>query len=222
MSADIAILIPTLGRPQVLAGLMANLRQTTRPRYRVCFVIDAGDAATQEAIAAMPPAGDFFSIVSNGTYPEKTNAGVRATDEDLVLPTADDVVFHSGWLEAALPHFAEGVDVVGTLDLTPATARGQHATMPIVQRSYIEDPGAAYGEPGVCFHEGYHHNFVETELWQLALHRGVAVFERGSVIEHLHPDWGSREADETDRQGHGQGWDRDKALFERRRAQWTL
>jgi glycosyltransferase involved in cell wall biosynthesis len=217
---NVAILVPTLGRARSLAPLLTNLRQTTTPVYRVCFVVDTADVETREAIGEMAPNRDFCVVYRNGTYPVKTNAGLMATDEPLVLPTADDVVFHAGWYEAALKHFEAGADVVGTLDLTPATAKGKHATMPVLRRSYITDPGAAYGEPGKVFHPGYHHNFVETELWQLACHRGVAVFERESVIEHLHPDWGTREADETDGKGHGQGWDADKALFENRNSQW--
>jgi glycosyltransferase involved in cell wall biosynthesis len=220
---NVAIIVPTLGRPQAIAPLMANLRQTTPLIYRVCFVVDRGDTATHEALAALPAERDFVSVVHDGTYPVKTNAGADATDEPLVLPTADDVVFHAGWYEAALARFEDAdVDVVGTYDLTPATAHEKHATMPIVRRSYIESPGAALDESGVLFHPGYHHNFVETELWQLACARNAAVFERGSVIEHLHPDWGTREADETDRKGHGQGWAEDKALFEQRRREWML
>jgi glycosyltransferase involved in cell wall biosynthesis len=216
----VAIVIPTLGRPAALAPLLRNLRQTTPLSYKVYFVVDADDVESREAIAELADS-DFCEIVCDGTYPAKTNAAVRAGDEELVLPTADDVVFHTGWLEAAQPHLAAGADVVGTLDLTPATAKGTHATMPIIRRSYIEDPGAAFSEPGVCFHEGYHHNFVETELWQLACHRGVAAFEPEAVIEHLHPDWGTREADSTDEKGHGRNWDEDRALFKERRAAWT-
>lgn len=217
----IAVLVPTLGRAHALAALMANLRETTPPVYRVCFVVDTADSETRQAIEEMAPANDYFAVFRDGTYPVKTNAGLVATSEPLVLPTADDVVFHEGWYEAALKHFEAGADVVGTLDLTPATAKGKHATMPIVRRSYIADPGAVWGEPGKVFHEGYHHSWVETELWQLANHRGVAVFESGSVIEHRHPSWGSREADETDAKGNQQGWAEDKALFQKRRTEWT-
>jgi glycosyltransferase involved in cell wall biosynthesis len=218
---NVAILIPTLGRPHALAPLLANLRETTQPVYRVCFVVDTADTETRQTIEEMAPASDYFQVFRNGTYPEKVNAGLAATSEPLVAPLADDVVFHAGWYEAAVARFQEGAQVVGTLDLTPATAKERHATMPLVRRSYIEGPGAVWGEPGKVFHRGYHHNFVETELWQLACQRNVAVFEPESIIEHLHPDWGTRTADETDCKGHDQNWDADKALFEERKALWT-
>lgn len=218
----IAIIIPTLGRADVLAPLLQNLRQTTEFRYRVYLVVDHEDQETRHVLETMPGC-DFATVLCDGTYPIKTNAGYAASGaEELVLPTADDVVFHDGWLRAALRRFENpDVQVVGTLDLTPATAKEKHATMPIVRRSYIEGLGAVFGDPGKVFHEGYHHSFVETEMWQLACHRGVAVFERESVIEHRHHGWGTREADATDAKGNQQGWDSDKALFQKRRAEWT-
>lgn len=219
---NVAILIPTLGRANALAPLIANLRATTPPVYRVCFVVDTADDETRRTIEEMAPANNYFMVFRDGSYPVKTNAGLFATSEPLVLPTADDVVFHQGWYEAAVNALSDSsVQVVGTRDLTPATRDGRMVTMPIVRRSYINEQGAAWGEQRTVFHEGLHHNFVDRELWELACHRGVAVFEHQSVIEHKHPGWGTREADETDRKGNQQGWDEDKALFERRKAEWT-
>ena len=217
---NVAIIVPTLGRPEALAPLVTNLREVTPPVYRLCFVVDPDDHASQSALASLSSAAEVLLLESGGTYPVKVNAGARATDEALLVPTADDVVFHPGWYEAMLSHFERGVQVVGTSDLTPATANGSHATMPILTRTYMEDPGAAHDEKGVVFHEGYHHNFVETELWQLACHREVAVFEPGSVIEHLHPAWGTAEVDDTYRRGSLSGWGRDRALFEQRLSRW--
>jgi len=218
----IAILIPTLGRANALAPLLANLRETTPPIYRVCFVVDTADTETRQAIEAMAPAEDFCNVYRDGTYPVKVGAGAAASAEPLIAPLADDVVFHAGWYEAAVARFEDpAVQVVGTLDLTPATASGKNVTMPIVRRSYVDDPGAAYDEPGVLFHTGYHHNAVERELWQLAKHRGVAVFEPNSIIEHRHHSFGTREADDTDRKGNMANWDADLALYHERERLWT-
>lgn len=217
----VAILIPTLGRPHALAPLLQNLRQVTEFRYRVYFVVDQGDAETRDVLGGMP-GFDFTTVLCDGTFPEKTNAGFAAgSDEELVAPLADDVVFHDGWLQAVLPHFEAGWQVVGTNDLTPVTKCGWHVTMPILRRSYIEDPGAAWGEQATVFHEGLHHNFTDTELWQLARHRDVAIFEPESVIEHRHPVWGTREADATDAKGNGARWNADEALFIARKNEWS-
>jgi glycosyltransferase involved in cell wall biosynthesis len=216
----VAIIIPTLGRAASLAPLLKNLRQVTEFRYRVYFVVDQDDKETRDLLKEMP-GFDFTTVICDGTYPEKTNAGYAASaDEDLVAPLADDVVFHDGWLQAVLPHFGAGWQVVGTYDCSPITEDGGHVTMPIVRRSYIEDPGAVWGEPGKIFHEGYHHSRVETELWHLALHRDVAIFERASVIEHRHPAWNTRPLDDTDRKGNMQNADADEALFHQRKEAW--
>lgn len=216
----VAILIPTLGRAGALGPLLQNLRQVTELRYRVYFVVDHEDQATRHVLETMPGL-DFETVLCDGTFPEKSNAGFAAIgDEELVAPLADDVVFHDGWLQAVLPHFEYGWQVVGTYDGSPVTEDGWHVTMPILARSYIEDPGAAWGERGTIFHAGLHHNFCDTELWQLARHRDVAIFEPASIIDHRHPAWGTREADATDAKGNGQNWEADEALFIRRKAEW--
>jgi glycosyltransferase involved in cell wall biosynthesis len=231
----IDILIPTLGRAHALVPLLENIRATTpTASYYVWFVADEDDEESCEALDAAPPGrNDFTVLLCGGSYPTKINiaysasldpAALRAAaaSEQLVLPTADDVRFYPGWLEAVLNALRDpSVQVVGSDDLTPATAGRKHATMPVLRRSYIEDPGAVWGETGTVFHEGYRHNFCETETWQLATHRGVTAWAEGAVIEHLHPSWGTREADATDAKGNGQGWAEDKALFGDRRAGWT-
>lgn len=234
---NVAILIPTLGRADALAPLLQNIRETTpEGLYHVWFVVDQNDLPTHRKLfligpEVIPPASDFNAVINDGTYPVKTKAGYEAAEryavrhwfdgDWAVLPTADDVVFHEGWYEAAAARFEDpAVQVVGTLDLTPATASGKNVTMPIVRRSYVDEPGAAYDEPGVLFHTGYHHNAVERELWQLAKHRGVAVFEPKSVIEHRHHSFGTREPDDTDRKGNMANWDADLALYHRRERLW--
>lgn len=214
----VAIIVPTLGRAHTLDALLANIEATTPAgMHHTVFVVDHDDVATSTELHRI---GARY-IYRDGSYPVKTNAGYRATRAPLVLPTADDVVFRDGWYDAAVEAFDDDrVQVVGTLDMTPATADGSHATMPIVRRSYIEHPGAVWGEPGKVFHEGYHHGWVETELWQLACSRGVARFVPESVIEHCHPDWGTRPRDATDDKGNCRHKPEDEALFNRRRQDW--
>lgn len=220
---NVAILIPTLGRVDVLPGLLENIRETTPAgKYCVYFVLDSDDRESWEVCRRLSGgAGDVVLVEGDGTYPVKIGIGVQASTEPLIAPLADDIVFHPRWYEAMAARFDDqAVEVVGTLDLTPATVNGKNVTMPIVRRSYVEDPGAAHDEPGVLFHTGYHHNAVERELWQLAKHRGVAVFEPESVIEHKHPSWNSREADDTDRKGNQSNWDADLALYHARERLW--
>lgn len=214
----VAILVPTLGRPAALRPLAENIAAVTPVgAFTLLFILDHDDHASRDEAYRTLGGGTFC----DGTYPRKINHGYQVTGCQLVLPTADDVVFHGGWYEHALAAFDDpAVQVVGSRDLTPATESGEHATMPILRRSYCEDPGAAWGERNTVFHEGYHHNYVETETWQLALARGVARFVPESVIEHRHPCWGTRGEDETDRKGNLANVDQDRELFHRRQRRW--
>jgi hypothetical protein len=216
---NVAIIVPTLGRAAALAPLVRNIAETTpEGAYAVCFVIDLADRDSRDAAREL----DCRYVLADGTFPEKTNVGVAATEEPFVLSTADDVVFHPGWHEAAMAAFADPeVCVVGGDDLSPQTNGGGHVTMPIVRRSYLEDPGGAWQERGTIFHEGYHHNYSETELWQLACHRGVARFVPEIVIEHLHPNWGKGVIDATYRRGAFANVAEDAKTFEQRKAQWA-
>jgi glycosyltransferase involved in cell wall biosynthesis len=218
----IDILIPSLGRAEKLIPLLDNINETTPEPHSVVFVLDEGDQESQEVVMGYGKPGTWaYIVLQDGTLPVKTNAGYHFGEGEFVLATGDDVVFHPGWLEAALAVFEDPtVCLVGGDDLSPATADRTHATMPILRRSYCEDPGAAFGERNSIFHEGYTHNFVETETCHLAQHRGVWGWAEDCVIEHCHPAWGKRDEDDTDRKGNQQGWEQDEALFHQRQRQW--
>lgn len=213
----IAIVVPTLNRPHLLGPLAMNVHQTTKVPYTLLFVVDRGDTATHNTLSGL---GNATMVVCDGTYPEKINAGVQHVHEPAVVLANDDVVFYEGWFTAANLAFIDGIEVVGPSDTTPATENEDHATMPIVRRSYIDDPGAVWGERGTTLYEGYHHNFSETELWQLAVDRGVAKFVPECVIEHRHPDWGTAGLDETYQVGARTGFEDDQELFFERQAAW--
>ncbi len=217
-----SIIVPTLGRAHAIGPLIDSIRQTTPlGAYEVVFVLDSDDELTKAALLAFA-GSDVVSVIEPGSYPHKTNAGYRKSIGDKLVPTADDVKFHPWWSDHVNDAFDDpSVCVVGTNDLSPATENGDHATMPVIRRDYIEEPGCVWDEPGVIFHEGYHHNFVETEVWQLARKRGVAEFQSRAIIEHLHPDWGKRGIDDTDYRGNKARWDHDAQLFAERLAQWT-
>jgi glycosyltransferase involved in cell wall biosynthesis len=215
--STIATVIPTLGRAHALPALVENIRETS-PLHTLLFVVDNDDTETLETLTELP----VLIHSQDGTYPVKTNSGFDVTYEPFVLIAGDDAVFHEGWYEAAEKIFTSWPDigVVGPYDMTPSTEEGHLATMPIVRRTYIENPGGAWGELGTVYWEGYHHNRTDTELWTLACHRGVAMHVRDCVIEHRHPLWGTAEVDDTYRKGGLAHIDEDAELFERRRLAW--
>ena len=231
---ELAILIPTLGRADRLEPLVENIAETTPPIYRVLFVVDSDDEETFYALGGTAVPDRVFFVFGSGTYPEKINAAVRATDEPWLLLTADDVRFHPGWWEAT-EHYREesgeirsqlgrpvefGPGVIGTNDLhNPATAKGKYATQILIARWYIDRFGTV-DEPGKAFHEGYHHEQIDRELCHTAQARGMYAHCADSVIEHLHHATGLRPKDATDEKGNLAARKADKALYEARRHLW--
>jgi glycosyltransferase involved in cell wall biosynthesis len=219
---EIAIVIPTKGRDRKLFPLLWNIVQTTPTGvFEVYFVVNEDDGASRRIVMGM--AGPVHLVLTDEPgYPKAVNVGIRASNEPLIAIVNDDVKFHNGWWDGLRKVLTPKVKVVASNDLSPHTANGDACTQPIVRREYIVSPGGAYGEPGIAMHEGYVHNFSETELWELALYRGVAAFAPECVIEHVHPDWGKAELDDTYMEGSRRpgGWEHDHILYLQREALW--
>lgn len=220
MSAKLVIIVPTLGRSPRLKPLVENIAETTPPIYRVLFVLDPDDTPSWGTVSSLIQRNpDVAAFECGGTFPVKTNAGVAATGEPWMLLCGDDVLFHPGWWEAAMAVAGDGIGVIGTNDLhLRATREGRYATQILVARWYAEI--GTIDEPGKVFHEGYHHDPVDMECCYTAQARRAYAHAVDSHIEHLHPAWGLRELDDTDRKGQRAQKHADLELFERRRALW--
>lgn len=218
---ELAILIPTLGRPAAIADVLASIEESTPPGiYCVYFVLDVEDDASHRAVAELARP-HVAVLVEDGTYPRKVNTAAAVSQEPWVFVTADDVRFHPGWWEAtAEARGTEGVGVIGTNDLhNRHVQRGEYATQFLIARWYVEL--GTIDEPGKVFHEGYHHNCVDVELSETAMARRAWRLQLDSTVEHLHHLYGGREVDETDRKGNLRDRDRDRALLRERRKLWA-
>jgi len=222
------VVIPTRGRAAVLAKLVENLHETAGEQAQPMFVVDPDDNLTWEALETCwhEYEGWVQALEFKGGYPQKANAGAKASGAlsgaEFVLVGGDDVVFHDGWLDCALDVFRDPrLMVVAPNDMSPLA--GDNATFPIIRRDYIADPGASWDGPGTLYHPGYVHNFSDTELWTLALKRGVGRYVPECRIEHMHPSWGKAEVDETYRSGglNSRGWAEDEQRFIRRSKEWA-
>lgn len=218
--ADVAILIPSLGRSERLRSLVANIVETTPPVHRIVFVLDPEDEYSWDAVTTLISDNPSIrALECDGTYPEKINAAVKATTQPWMLLTADDVRFHAGWWEAAIDKAKKGVGVIGTNDLhNPAVQRGEYATQMLVARWYAEK--GTIDEPGKVFCEGYHHNCIDIELCETAQARGAYAHAHDSVIEHRHFTFGFAERDATYEKGCLTDTDADEDLLRRRRELW--
>lgn len=186
----IDLLIPVLSRPQNAQPLVDSIHAATSLPHTIIFLATRGD---EEEIEACKQTGAIVQLVDpgHGEYARKINLGVMLdyTDHPFVFLGADDLHFHPGWDTIAISYFEQtGKRVVGTNDLGNATVmKGEHATHSLVHRSYVSE--GTIDEPGQLLHEGYQHNWVDTEFIATAKLRDEFVFAAESHVEHLHPFW---------------------------------
>lgn len=184
----LAILIPVLDRPHRVRPLLDAIREATTVSHRVLFLADPGDIAEQDAIAAE----GGWMLSPGGSYSQKINAGVRATDEPWILFGADDAEPRPGWFEAAT---ATGAQVIGLNDLISRPNRPLHATHFLVSREAASLPCIDGTSGPLC--EQYAHWRTDDELIATATKRGLYAYAPDAVIEHLHPMCSKAPDDET-------------------------
>lgn len=196
MGADVAILMPSL-RTERWEAIRENLAETT------------------------PGANLYLLDDQFESFADAINEGWQGTEEPFLFVGADDVLFHEGWLEAALGCMEGDVRVVGTNDLgNHYVLSGLHATHYLVDRRYIEDVGGVIdGGPG-SFLYTYDHNYTDAEFVETAQSRGVFAPCLESVVEHLHPAFGKRPEDEVHERTVDKIHD-DWATFTERRELWA-
>lgn len=190
----IDIIVPAM-RVTAARPFMQSLRASGAPwgRSLVSAVVQRGD---ERLARAWLDEGAGVVMCDALGMPPKVNAGVKATHQAWVLFVGEDVAFHRSWDDAALAAAGNSFHVVGTNDLGhPKVMAGEHATHFLLRRSYINDPGCGWGEPGVVMHEGYGHWFADDEIVTAAKQRGVWTSALDCVIEHLHPAWGKAATD---------------------------
>jgi hypothetical protein len=191
-------LVPVLARPHRAQPLADSLRSTSDCRLLfICSPNDVEQIAACHATKEMTIVSDWQP--GRADFARKTDLGFDYTDEDWIFCGADDLEFHSGWLEEAIRvGERHNAGVVGTQDTAnPSVKRGIHSTHPLVRRSYIEEHGGTFDGTGKIYSHAYDHQFVDNDLCEVAKARGQWAFAKRSVVKHLHPAWGTAPTDST-------------------------
>ena len=211
----IAVLVPVLSRPHRVRSLVESFRAATSPAdAAIYFVAQHSDA---EEVAAIRAAGLEPVLVSDEdrSWARKINRAFERTRETWMLLAADDLRFHAGWVDSVRRLLSVHEGVIGTNDLgNPSTMQGVSSTHPLVRRKYAEVCGTI-DERNRVLHEGYDHNFADSELVNTAKRRGLYVHSFGCRIEHLHPAWGKGDWDAVYARGQ-QTYHQDGELFSSR------
>jgi Glycosyl transferase family 2 len=96
----VAIVVPTRGRPPALERALRSMAPQARSAGGEIVVVEDGDESAR-AIAERHGARFVALLAARGPNAAR-NAGIAATDADLVVLAEDDVEAPAGWLEALL------------------------------------------------------------------------------------------------------------------------
>jgi GT2 family glycosyltransferase len=101
-----SVIIPTIGRPELLTGALASLA-ACRPRADEVLVVDqSGGTETEEIVRRRMP-GAATWIPSDGSgIGLALNTGLRAAAHEVVLITNDDCTVADDWVGVALARLA--------------------------------------------------------------------------------------------------------------------
>lgn len=218
----VAILIPVLRRPQNIKPLAESV-ETNTSDYELFFIASPGD---EKEIEELDRQNQYFGIMkdsyeNNGDYARKINAGFGEIKAEWYFLGADDIRFHTNWFESAMVTYEKTqACVIGTNDLgSPVVINGSHSTHSLVLGEYVTECGTI-DEPGKILHEGYPHEYVDTEFVETAKCRLAWAFSKNSVVEHLHPNWGKGTTDSL-YAAQPKRMQKGKLLYERRKKLWN-
>lgn len=215
----IDILIPTYGRAERIAAVAANIHTATTGRHHVWFCVERDDRASVDA--AFDAEGMCVFNEGPRSYAGAINSAYRQVVGEYLFCGADDLHFEPGWDVEALALFDGWAGVVGTNDLlNPYVLQGMHATHSLVARWYLDDIGGVVDEgPGSFLHEGYGHNYTDTEFIGTAKARARFRPCLTSVVRHLHHSAGFTPHDATHDKAEAT-YGADSELYDARRPLW--
>lgn len=217
MDKKVAILIPTYGRPHRIAPLIENITSVTdMSLVEIVFIVEADDQATIDACESL---GVTYLINTRArNYAGAMNTAVRTLQNEFFYASSDDFLYHENWLQPLL-NYSAAYSVVGSNDLgNPAVAQGQLAVAFLIKKSYLSR--AVLDSPGDMVHEGYLHNFADTELTQTAISQNEYGYCSESIVEHMHPAFGKGADDNTYHLQDGT-WDHDAMVYQTRSILWS-
>ena len=221
----LSILIPVLGRPANAAKVIDSIRDNTTVDHETIFLVSPDDPEERAAVVACEvPWIEMGFPAAGGDYAKKINEGFHCSGGEFIFTAADDITFTPGW-DTEVLKVAErtGAGMVGTNDdANPLVKRGRHSTHSLFSREYIDSVGGTFFDgPGIVYHEGYDHQYIDTEAVKAAMDRGQWAFAMNSLVAHHHPIYDRTVAyDDTYRKALGDA-SADQRLYKQRLKDWS-
>ncbi len=202
----LSVILPTLGRAKRLEIAVTSLWRTTMDFNVECIVVSEEGASrrigTDLGCRVIKTPGGLTAV-------EKWNLGAAEAKGEWIALGADDLLYHKGWLEAALEANISGYVGFNDLFLRLRT----FATHFMMTKAFaIENNGGCLAIPA------YHSWFLDMETAARAKRAGAYVYAEKAIVEHRHVDHGMARMDPT--YEIGKKWhDVDQAIYERRQVE---
>lgn len=217
-------LVYTSVRPQIIPQVykLWNSR-SIRHDIEWCIALDDGDTASLAAAEALPKVfvdpetGATTSVkIAINKGPRNCNAGWNAATEistgKVIIAVADDFTPPQGWDESLLALEPKSwINEDRVIHINDGYVRDL-CTLAILTRT-------RYDKFGYLWYPKYQSMFNDTEFTETAYRDGVVIEAMHLLFEHMHPDCGKRERDDTDRAHASQErWNSGEMLFKFRKA----
>lgn len=208
----VACIIPSRGRPAQLRRCVDQFFDTAHGHNIACLAVLDGDV--DESFMAL---NDSLARLAFNETPIGAvagwNIGLKLMhDADAFIPGADDLVWHPGWLDAALEALQILPNHQGLVGFNDLDRTDQMATHFMITRQCIIDVMG-----GVLAIPAYHHYWTDPEMNARAMLASCYIWCKEAVVEHRSAMNGKAAEDDTYR--HASQWFKeDEATFNRRRA----
>lgn len=188
--SQIAVLLPTRGRAQGVRDLYQSLKETSHRMPEVVLYVDEDDA---ESLAVGKEIGATICKGPRQVLSKCWNDAAKATSKPILMQCGDDIVFKTkGWdtlVEQVFENSDDKLILVHGHDGHWGREFGTHC---FVHRKWVNALGYMCPPYFAC-------DYNDTWLNEVAnaLDRRVFV---PIHTEHLHPAWGKRKPDQTDKE----------------------
>jgi GT2 family glycosyltransferase len=204
----ISFLLATTGRPSMAQRCVQGIRDTTRGHDIEIIAAVDNDPDTRGLLGR-----HVDRLLYSGEYrgcSQAWNDALVASTGDLLVLAADDLVWHPGWLDAALAtmnEFPEGWGLVGFNDGHMGAELSTHYLM---SRRLVRD---VFG--GRVAWDCYRHSFNDVEANERAKRAGRYAWCEAAHVTHEHWLFGQRAQDPTDQRSLPQHPDSQRAYEQR-------
>ena len=213
----ILIVHPSRGRPDMAVKhsqmLMGN--RTSGCQFRYLFSMDLDDTTCSQYSASLKMCGFPHEVLiapNRGVIEAVNGAASRITNEDIIINMSDDISSTAGW-DSRLVDFVSRL--TSPMYLVQPVDMDNGEAIPVVQIL----SSALYHRLGYILPPCYDTMYADNDLIESCRVLGAVFPCRGLGFEHLHPNYGKGQWDETyARENRPEAYASGVAMLERRRA----